>query len=169
MKRCNHMKDMTPEMKLLDKYLRIARRHRWVMEKQLSSTGVYRSQHKILMQISEFPNLSQKELADMSEVSTATIAVSLKKLEKGGYIKRLVDERDNRYNQLCITQKGRQVIEKSHQIFREVDKAMFAGFSEDEYKELENILDRIYENLEEYGRSKETNEIQNETAESEES
>ena len=46
---------------------------------------------------------------------------------------------------------------------------MFAGFSEDEYKELENILDRIYENLEEYGRSKETNEIQNETAESEES
>lgn len=155
MKGCKHIREMTPEMRLLDKYLRIARRHRNVMEKQLSSTGVYRSQHKILMVISENPNISQKELADMNEVSTATIAVSLKKLEKGGYISRLVDAKDNRYNQICITEKGRRIVEESHKIFREVDKAMFSGFSEEECRELEQVLDRIYGNLEEYEQKKE--------------
>lgn len=150
MKGCRPFKDMTPAMRLLDKYLRAARRHRAVMERRLSSTGVYRSQHKLLMTISDNPNISQKELADMNEVSTATIAVSLKKLEKGGYIKRLVDEKDNRYNQLCITEKGRRIVEESHQIFTEVDEAMFAGFSEEESRKLEESLDRIYENLMRY-------------------
>ena len=150
MKGCRPFKDMTPAMRLLDKILRAARRHRAVMERRLSSTGVYRSQHKLLMTISDNPNISQKELADMNEVSTATIAVSLKKLEKGGYIKRLVDEKDNRYNQLCITEKGRLIVEESHQIFMEVDEAMFAGFSEEESRKLEESLDRIYENLMRY-------------------
>lgn len=150
MKHCKHIKDMSPEMRLIDKYLRIARRHRVVMERRLNSTGVYRSQHRILMFISDNPNISQKELARMTEVSTATIAVSLKKLEKGGYIKRVVDEKDNRYNQLCITEKGKAVIEESHQIFREVDKAMFEGLSEEEYQTLEKLLDHVYGNLEEY-------------------
>ena len=110
----NHRNEMTLEMRLLDKYMRISRHHRAVMERMLSTTGVYRSQHKILMTISHNPNISQKELADRNEVSTATIAVSLKKIEKGGYIKRLVDEKDNRYNQICITQKGQEIVDKSH-------------------------------------------------------
>lgn len=103
----------------------------------------------------------------MNEVSTATIAVSLKKMEKGGYIKRLVDERDNRYNQICITDKGRQIVEKSHQIFREVEEAMFSGFSEEESRRLEEDLDRIYRNLTEY-EVRTTNQRQKRTAESEE-
>ena len=52
----------------------------------------------------------------MYGVSGATMAVSLKKLEKGGYINRLVDQHDNRCNQICITEKGREVVEES--VFR---------------------------------------------------
>lgn len=155
MKNCGYCKPMTPEMQLIDKYLRVAKHHRALMERRLSDTGVYRSQHRILMFISDNPNISQKELARMTEVSTATIAVSLKKLEKGGYIKRLVDEKDNRCNQICITEKGKAVIEESHQIFWEVDRAMFEGFSKEECRMLEGFLDRIYDNLKEHGRKAE--------------
>ena len=84
------------------------------------------------------------------ELTHQKLLLLLKKLEKGGYIKRLVDEKDNRCNQLCITEKGRQVIEDSHQIFHEVELAMFAGFSKEEYETLERMLDRIYENLKKY-------------------
>ena len=150
MKNREPFRTMLPESRLIDKYLRITRRHRAVLERRLSVTGVYRSQHKILMCISDNPNISQKELAEKKDVSTSAIAVSLKKLEKGGYIKRLVDEKDNRCNQLCITEKGRQVIEDSHPIFHEVELAMFAGFSKEEYETLERMLDRIYENLKKY-------------------
>ena len=69
---------------LIEKYIRVARLHRSMMEHRLDGTGVYRSQHQILMFVSDNPNVSQKELARMYGVSGATIAVSLKKLEKGG-------------------------------------------------------------------------------------
>ena len=87
----------SPQHRLIEKYIRVTRLHRSVIEHQLEGTGVYRSQHQILMYVSNNPNVSQKDLAKMYGVSGATIAVSLKKLEKGGYIKRLVDQPDMHY------------------------------------------------------------------------
>ena len=97
--------------------------------------------------VSDNPNVSQKELARMYGVSGATIAVSLKKLERGGYIRRLVDQEDNRCNQICITDKGRKVVEDSVKIFRQMESRMFEGFSENDMKVLGQLLDRIYGNL----------------------
>ena len=53
------------------------------------------------------------------------------------------------------------------QIFREVEEAMFSGFSEEESRRLEEDLDRIYRNLTEY-EVRTTNQRQKRTAESEE-
>ena len=122
----------SPEHCLVEKYIRVARLHRSMMERRLDGTGVYRSQHQILMFVSDNPNVSQKELARMYGVSGATIAVSLKKLERGGYIRRLVDQEDNRCNQICITDKGRKVVEDS---------------VKNDMKVLGQLLDRIYGNL----------------------
>lgn len=135
---------------LIDKYIWTAKRHRNVIERRLTDTGVYRRQHQILMFLSDNPNISQKELADSQKISTATVAVSLKKLEKGGYIRREVDEKDNRYNQICITEKGKRVIEESAEIFREVEDAMLEGFSADECRVLEDFINRMYANLSAY-------------------
>lgn len=132
---------------LIDKYIWIAKRHRNIIERRLTDTGVYRSQHQILMCLFDNPNISQKELADNQRVSTATVAVSLKKLEKGGYIRKEVDAQDNRYNQICITEKGKHVVEESTKIFREVEDAMLAGFSEEECRMIEDFFNRMYANL----------------------
>lgn len=117
------------------------------IERRVKNTGVYRSQHRLLMHLNRKPNCSQVELAEHLEVSPAAIAVSIKKLEKGGYIRRETDESDNRVHQVIITDKGRQVIEKSIIMFQESETEMFAGFSADEMNELEDFLDRIYQNL----------------------
>ena len=121
---------------LIEKYIRVARLHRSMMEHRLDGTGVYRSQHQILMFVSDNPNVSQKELARMYGVSGATMAVSLK-----------VDQEDNRCNQICITDKGRKVVEDSVKIFRRIECRMFEGFSENDMKVLGELLDRIYGNL----------------------
>lgn len=83
----------------------------------------------------------------MNDVTSATIAVTLKKLEKGGYISRTVDERDNRFNQITVTEKGQQVVKDSRRIFSEVENAMFSGFSEEEFTAMGGYFDRIMENL----------------------
>lgn len=137
----------TPMHQVMLRYMKIMKRHRRILEQRMKGTGVYRGQHQILMILSEHSNTSQKELAQRLFVSTATIAVSVKKLEKGGYITRLVDQEDNRANRLCLTEKGRDMVIYSQQYFRNVEVQMFDGFEEKELSAMAGYLDRIYENL----------------------
>lgn len=117
------------------------------IEKKVNHTGVYQSQHRLLMHLNHHPNCSQVEIARELEISPAAVAVSLKKLESGGYITRETTESDNRTHRVTITPKGRSVIERSEQMFWETEKAMFEGFSEEEMQSLQQFFERIYENL----------------------
>lgn len=147
-----------PYHQVVETLMGVNRTHRMVLERQLNKTGVYRSQHQILMYIAENPKVSQKDIAKRHHVSTATIAVSLKKLENGGYIKRVVDQKDNRFNQICITPRGETVAEKSIRYFRETEERMFEGFAPEELGQLDILLGKIRQNLEQILQEKESEE-----------
>ncbi|MDO4328698.1 MAG: MarR family winged helix-turn-helix transcriptional regulator [Lachnospiraceae bacterium] len=148
----------TPGHRVMKLFAKVTRMQRSVIASRVKQTGVYRSQHQILMYIALNPDASQKDIARMHEVSTATIAVSLKKLEKGGYIRRVVDTLDNRCNRLQVTEKGQQVVDQSHEIFLNTEKEIFGGFTEDDFQALERLLARVYRNMEQMngGSCKET-------------
>lgn len=131
------------------KLLYTCRHHRYSLNAQLQNTGVFESQHRLLMNISNKPDFTQKELAESMQISPATLAVTLKKLEKGGYVKRQMDDRDNRCNRLVLTERGKEVVEVSHKVFSELDRMFFKDFAEDEILQLGNYLDRICCNLDE--------------------
>jgi DNA-binding MarR family transcriptional regulator len=132
---------------VMHSYMKIMKLHRCILEMRLKYTGVYRSQHQILMILADHTNLSQKELAERLYVSTATIAVTVKKLEKGGYITRIVDQNDNRINKLCLTEEGRHMVKISREFFKNVESQMFHDFSEHELTVMEQFMNRIYKNL----------------------
>lgn len=140
----------TPENETVKKLIRTNKRHKRVLEKKLNVTKVFRSQHQLLMFIVRHPNLSQIQLARMQGISTAAIAVSLKKLEQGGYVERAVDSKDNRYNQIHITEKGLEMARYSISVFEEIEQVMFRGFSQEDLQALGDLLDRIYDNLEDF-------------------
>lgn len=133
---------------IIEKYIMMNKLHRAYLERELNRSGVYRSQHQLLMYISKYPNASQKDIADFHHVSTATVAVSLKKLEKGGYICRETDQEDNRFNKICITEKGRGIVEDSKKVFERMEQALFNSFSEEEMLQFEGLVDRLRLNLE---------------------
>ena len=120
------------------------------IDKKVESTGVYRSQHKLLMMLGRHPDCSQTELAEKMEVSPAAIAVSLKKLEKGGFVSMQCHENDNRVNYVKVTEKGRKAIEVSIRYFQEIDEAMFADFTDEEIERLGGYLHRVIANGETY-------------------
>lgn len=134
---------------LMLSYMKTIKLHRYILEMRLKNTGVYRSQHQILMILSEHTNVSQKELAERLYVSTATIAVTVKKLEKGGYITRITDQNDNRMNKLCLTEKGSHMVKISKEYFFNVETQMFRDFSTEELTVMEQFMNRIYNNLSE--------------------
>lgn len=120
------------------------------ISKKVKDTGIYRSQHRLLMLLGKHPECSQTELAERMEISPAAVAVSLKKLEKGGYINRQSHAEDNRINHVEVTDKGQEAISVSIQYFKEIENAMLKDFSLEEMECLKNYLERIIQNGETY-------------------
>lgn len=130
------------------KFMHISRLHRSVFEKNVSSLGIHHSQHHLLMYISRCEDTpSQKEIAEHFKISPSAVAVSLKKLEKGNFIEKTSTE-DGRVNKILITEKGKDIVEKTHKMFGEIDSRVFSEISENEIEEINVSLDRILINLE---------------------
>ena len=119
----------------------------------MEGTGLYRSQHRLLMILGKHPDCSQTAIAEKMEISPPAVAVTLKKLEKGGYISRQCLEEDNRVNEVVVTEKGRQAISESIVCFQEVESAILKGFSDQEMEQLSDFLQRMIANGEDYSRS----------------
>lgn len=98
---------------------------------------------------------SQRELADLLHVSAATIATSLKSLERNGYVERRTDPVDSRRNLISITRKAIEALENSHRVFQAVDDFMFSGFSDEEIAQINHFHLRMLQNLYQIGGDKE--------------
>ena len=132
---------------VIGKMMCVHRLHRRALEKELQITGLYPAQHRTLMHLAKNPGISQTELAKSLEVTTATVTVTLKKLEEDGYVIKRVDRADNRFHQIEITEKGRQIVEESESVFSHVNQVMLQNFSEQEKEQLLQFFDRLCDNL----------------------
>lgn len=94
---------------------------------------------------------SQRELADLLHVSAATITASLQSLERRGYVARQPDPRDSRRNLISLTQRGHDALHTCCTVFRQVDEAMFSGFSQEEIHLLIRFHQRMLQNLYDIG------------------
>ena len=90
---------------------------------------------------------AQKELSDAMHVSPATVAVSLKSLEREGYVEKLADETDQRRKAVRLTPKGEAAIQRCVQVFGAVDQSMFEGFRPEETRQACGYLMRMLHNL----------------------
>lgn len=136
------------------KLIQTDRLHRCVLDGFLSDFGIHRSQHMILMRLSKEDCCpSQKALAEHFKISPAAIAVTLKKLEESGYILRSSHKDDVRLNNITLTEKGKDIVEKSKQLFEETDYAMFENFTDEDYTRLEECLNKMTDGLKKYSDS----------------
>ena len=111
---------------------------------------MHHSQHRLLMHLSHTKEIqNQTDIAKKFEVSQAAIAVALRKLESNGYIKKEVQQNDNRFNKILITEKGNELIKKSRETFDEMDKYIFKDFTEKEIDDLTFLLKKMRKNLNE--------------------
>lgn len=137
------------------KMIQTDRLHRSVVESFLSELGIHRSQHHVLMHLSKEDCCpSQKALAEHFKISPAAVAVTLKKLEENGYISRSSPKDDIRLNSITLTDKGRDIVNKSRQLFDETDYAMFEDFTQEDYTRLEECLRKMTAGLEKYNSTK---------------
>ncbi len=121
--------------------------HRYRVGKAASSLGLYFGQPAILEYILQNNYCTQKELAAHLHISPASVATTLKRMEKAGFIKRIDDEKDSRKKQLTVTKNGEKALSEFRAICDETDSQLFVGFSDDEKEQLMGYLKRLNANI----------------------
>ena len=124
------------------------RLHRNAVEKNLKSLSMHRSQRMLLMLVSRSTGeISQRELADKLQITSAAVAMTLKKMESSGYIAREADKYDSRINRIVLLPKGEEAVRLSEKVFVAVDEAMFEGITEAELAAFTATMEKINDNL----------------------
>ena len=131
-------------------FKKLTQLHRSKLYRVCLSRGLFVGQPGILLTIRELGSCSQTELAAALDVTTPSVAVSVKRLEKSGLITKEINERDNRYNKVALTKKGLKAALKCEKIYDCINKKMFSGFSESEKDDLTDYLTRMCSNLQNF-------------------
>ncbi|OQB24632.1 MAG: transcriptional regulator SlyA [Firmicutes bacterium ADurb.Bin182] len=76
------------------------------MQRILNKYGLYPGQPSILFVMSKMDGMTQNEIARELGVSKASVGVSLRRMEKSGFVRRVQDKNDTRCNRVILTQKG---------------------------------------------------------------
>ena len=125
----------------------IDRRRRQIGESAMAELDIQPSQHFVLVWLKHMGRAaSQAKLAQMMQVSPASVARSLKNLDRDGYIARSGGA-DSRCNEIAITPKGEGVLSQSLELFQDMDARSFAGFSPQELAQMDALLEKYLENL----------------------
>lgn len=142
----------------IEMMIRTDHMHRALIDSRVRSLGFHRTHHRILMHLARQGKLlSQKDLAKHLDVTPAAVTCALKKLENDGYIERSLGH-DNRYNEIQITEKGIDLVNRTRAMFSEVDESMFIGFSDDELDTYISCLEKLQANIRKECERKERNE-----------
>ena len=120
---------------------------RILLNKTTNISGLYLGQLPILAYISHNDGCTQKEISDWLNVSPASIALSTKRLQKAGFIKKTVDKDNLRCNRLSVTETGSETAFKAREAMNLFDENMFSGIDKAGLDQFSKTLDMFIDNL----------------------
>ncbi len=105
------------------------------MQRTLRKYGLYPGQPQLLLCIRSMEKPTQNEIASEMSLSRASVGVSLRRLEQGGFVKRVRDKKDTRCIRITLTQKGEEYAHWCELDLEMIYSTMLENMSEDEKKD----------------------------------
>ena len=121
--------------------------HRYHIFSIIPDVKTYPDQPPILSYLCSHENCTQAELAEHLQVSPASVAVSVRRMQKAGLIGRRTDSSDLRRNRIYVTELGKERNEMLRNAFEKIDDKLFSGFTDEDIARLNGYLDRLIKNL----------------------
>lgn len=125
----------------------VARLERINFNRAVAEEGLFAGQHKIIMFLKFQGSATIGEIAKETGTKPSTISVSVKRMEKAGFVKRRQSKADGRITEILLTPKGQAVPENIHHKMEAEEKMLTNGLTEDEINILSDLLDKIIENF----------------------
>ncbi len=119
------------------------------VNKDLQEQDITISQMKMLICLDDTSDGSAtlKELEKYFGSSQATIAGIAVRLEKKELIESYIDAEDRRIKHVRISKSGKELCQRARKHMEESERLFFAALSLEERKELQSLLQRIYNSL----------------------
>lgn len=114
---------------------------------QLMKSGLHPGQIPLIKLLGKESGLSQKQLADRLHIKPPTVAVSIKRLEKSGFLIRKQDELDQRITRIYLTEEGLGLSNEIRTIMARNEEELFLGFSEGEVCLIRRYFELMNENI----------------------
>jgi MarR family transcriptional regulator, temperature-dependent positive regulator of motility len=142
-----HMKPCQPEDIPFGAIISLVNRSRYVfLNNRLQPLGLSAGQFPVLMLLAKEQNIIQDTLVRHYHLDKGTIARAVRKLEDGGYIRRITDPGNRRAVRLFLTEKGGHAIPLLQGINREWEKIITSGLSKEETAALNCLMHRAAQN-----------------------
>ncbi len=135
------------EKSLISLIEELVRVRKMQQRKILQQSSLHVGQPAMLSFVQKHPGCSQKQMADEARVTAASIAASFKRLENAGLISRRADTADTRCNRVYITKAGESELDFCQEALLEIDKTMTDGINRMEIEVIENMLQKMIDNL----------------------
>jgi MarR family transcriptional regulator, temperature-dependent positive regulator of motility len=141
------MKPYLPEDIPFGAIVSLISRSRFIfLNDRLRPLGLSAGQFPVLMLLAKEQNIMQDTLVRHFHLDKGTIARAVRKLEDGGYIRRITDPGNRRAVRLFLTVKGERAVPLLQAINREWEKYISAGLSKVELAALHSLMRRVAQN-----------------------
>ncbi len=101
----------------------------------------------LLFLIQQMDKPNQKILAERLKITSATLSVRLQRLEKAGFIEKIVSERDKRNFSLHITEKGEKEIKVCKNNMKVFTMHLFEGINKEDIDRMKMYCQIFEENI----------------------
>ena len=119
--------------------------NRFIMDelKNNGAEGLAPSHGDILVCLYKNGKMTMKDIAACIHRTKPTVTVLVDKLEKLGYLKREASEKDSRYTNIVLTQKGEDFKVTFEKISKDLNEMLLKNLSEKEALLLEELLRKV--------------------------
>lgn len=98
---------------------------------------------RVLRLMHDHPGITATELRHLLVLDKTLMSKNLAVLEQRGFIRREVDDKDNRVQKLFLTTEGKRVWRQAERLGRRMEDEMFGELSRAQWQELHRLLDAV--------------------------
>lgn len=120
---------------------------RQTFNEAVAEQGLFLGQQDIVFALTENEGITLSDLAKKLGVSSATASVSIKRMEKAGFIIKKADKNDARITRLYPTEKARLAPENIKNKMDSLESILKKNMTKEQVNELSSLLDTAIHNM----------------------
>lgn len=114
---------------------------------QLEEYELHPGQVAVMKALDKKEGMSQRELADWLHIKPPTVAVSIKRMEKKGFLERKPDSQDQRIMRIYLTPHGKEINKELQELLKRNEEELLNGFEEGEIYLLQRFFKQMVDNV----------------------